>query len=57
MIIVSCYTELNSAMNDEYNDSNMNISEIEEENSCIDNKFRTVRDGISHTRRISSVIV
>jgi hypothetical protein len=41
MIIVSCYTELNSAMNDEYNDSNMNISEIEEENSCIDNKFRT----------------
>ncbi len=41
MIIVSCYTELNLAMNDAYDDSDMNISEIEEENSCIDNKFRT----------------
>ena len=39
MIIVTCDTGLNSAMNDEYNHSNMTISEIEEEFGYIDNHF------------------
>ncbi len=30
MIMLTCYTELDSVMNDEFDDSNMNISEIED---------------------------
>ena len=41
MIIVSCYPELNSPMNDEDDNSDMNLSEIEERNKYIGNNFCT----------------
>ncbi len=42
MVMLTCYTELDSVMDDEFEDSNMNISEIEDgEKNYISNNWYT----------------